>query len=92
MSFMEFWIREDRLWRLRSSGKVTEHLIILPEQGIHEANQAPDHMTNGLSLAFVGMKRLLREAGKVKNGTHTELELDTYQAQKSTSLPGVRAS
>src|SRR5260370_40944308 len=59
MSFMEFWIRENRLWWLRSRRQMTEHLIILLEQGIHEGNQAPNHMAKGLAFAFVGLCMLI---------------------------------
>jgi hypothetical protein len=55
MSFMEVWIIENRLWWLRSRRQMTEYLIILLEQGIHEGNQAPNHMAKGLPLAFVGL-------------------------------------
>jgi len=59
MSFMEVWILENRLWWLRSRRQMTEHLIILLEQGIHEGNQAPNHMAKGLSFAFVGLCLLI---------------------------------
>src|SRR5258708_40336073 len=67
MSFMEVWIIENRLWWLRSRRQMTEHLIILVEQGIHGGNQAPNHIAKGLSFAFVGLCLLIIDT---KPGNH----------------------
>ena len=36
-----------------------ERFIILLEQGIDERDQAPNHMTNGLSSSFVNLRSLV---------------------------------
>ena len=56
---VQFWIIEHWFRRLCSRSKMPERFIILLEQRIDKRDQASNHMTNGLSSSFVGLRSLI---------------------------------
>src|SRR5260370_1009835 len=56
---MHLWIIEHWFWWRCSRRKMAQCLIILLEQGIDEGDQPSNHMTNGLSSSFVGLRPLV---------------------------------
>src|SRR5882762_2052159 len=56
---VQLWIIEHRFRWLCSRGKMPERLIVLPEQGIDERDQASNHMAKSLSFSFVGLRSLV---------------------------------
>ena len=53
---MNFRVIEQRCWRISTRSQVAEDVIIIPQQGIDQGNEAARNMTNRASSPFVRLR------------------------------------